>query len=156
VRYCLAPAKRVFNIRSLDPTDKYFGFFVRRGFSSIGILFFVHAKLEARQPHLYTLSAFDNIRDWQRDELFSLCQRLAVAMELKFRDFRFPLFIATSGRAVSLPLFDSWNFLGADMSRARLRSALEALGVSNKERKRLDKEYQALRTAMVPSDSPAN
>ena len=120
---------------------------------------FAHKSLERGQMlkvlH-HTLSAFDNMRDWQRDELFSLCQRLAAAMELKFRDFLFPLFIATSGRAVSLPLFDSWMFLGADMSRARLRSALEALGVSNKERKRLDKEYQALQTAMAPSDRPAN
>ena len=92
----------------------------------------------------HTLSAFDEMRRWQRDDLFNLCQQLAAAMDLKFRDFLFPLFIATSGRAVSLPLFDSWIFLGADLSRARLRAGLDALGVSNKERKRLDKEYQAL------------
>lgn len=92
----------------------------------------------------HTLSAFDDMRQWQREDLFTLCQQLAGAMELKFRDFLFPLFIATSGRAVSLPLFDSWMFLGADLSRARLRGALDALGASNKERKRLDKAYQAL------------
>jgi len=90
------------------------------------------------------LSAFYDMRQWQREDLFTLCQQLAGAMELKFRDFLFPLFIATSGRAVSLPLFDSWMFLGADLSRARLRGALDALGASNKERKRLDKAYQAL------------
>jgi glutamyl-tRNA synthetase len=74
-------------------------------------------------------------------------------MGLKFRDFLAPLFIATSGRAVSLPLFDSWIFMGSDLSRARLRAALDALGVSNKERKRLDKEYQALESTLAADDA---
>ena len=76
------------------------------------------------------------------------------SMELKFRDFLFPLFIATSGRAVSLPLFDSWMFLGADLSRARLRAALELIGASKKERKRLDKEYQAIKAAIDSAPAP--
>lgn len=100
----------------------------------------------------HTLSAFDELRQWQRDELFGLCQQLAQSLNLKFRDFLFPLFIATSGRAVSLPLFDSWIFLGPDLSRARLRTALDVLGASNKERKRLDKEYQAL-LPLIANDS---
>jgi glutamyl-tRNA synthetase len=79
---------------------------------------------------------------------------MAQAMELKFRDFLFPLFIATSGRAVSLPLFDSWMFLGADLSRSRLRSALELIGASKKERKRLDKEYQAIKAAIDSAPAP--
>ena len=102
----------------------------------------------------HTLAAFDEMRDWQRDDLFALCQGMAQAMELKFRDFLFPLFIATSGRAVSLPLFDSWMFLGADLSRARLRSALELIGVAKKERKRLDKEYQAIKAAIDSAPAP--
>ena len=59
----------------------------------------------------HTLAAFDEMREWHRDGLFELCQGLAAALELKFRDFLFPLFVATSGRAVSLPLFDSWIFM---------------------------------------------
>jgi glutamyl-tRNA synthetase len=102
----------------------------------------------------HTLAAFDEMRDWQRDDLFLLCQGVAQAMELKFRDFLFPLFIATSGRAVSLPLFDSWMFLGADLSRARLRSALELIGASKKERKRLDKEYQAIKAVIDSARVP--
>ena len=46
----------------------------------------------------HTLAAFDEMRDWQRDDLFALCQEMANVMELKFRDFLFPLFIATSGK----------------------------------------------------------
>ena len=101
----------------------------------------------------HTLAAFDEMRDWRRDDLFALCQALSGAMGLKFRDFLAPLFIATSGRAVSLPLFDSWVFMGSDLSRARLRAALDALGVSNKERKRLDKEYQALESTLAADDA---
>ena len=101
----------------------------------------------------HTLAAFDEMRDWRRDELFALCQALSEAMGLKFRDFLVPLFIATSGRAVSLPLFDSWVFMGSDLSRSRLRAALDALGVSNKERKRLDKEYQGIRSTLAASDA---
>ena len=63
---------------------------------------------------------------------------------MKLRDFLFPLFIAISGREVSLPLFDSLVFLGPDLSRGRLRDALEVLNVSGKERKRLDKAVEQL------------
>jgi len=45
---------------------------------------------------------------------------------------------------VSLPLFDSMVFLGADLTRARIRDALAVVGVSKKQGKRLDKAYQAL------------
>ena len=45
---------------------------------------------------------------------------------------------------MSLPLFDSLIFLGADLSRARLRDALEVLSVSGKERKKLDKAFAQL------------
>jgi hypothetical protein len=56
----------------------------------------------------------------------------------------FPLFIAISGREVSLPLFDSLIFLGPDLARGRLRDALDTLAISGKERKRLDKELEQL------------
>ena len=92
----------------------------------------------------HTLAAFDEMREWQRDAIFDCCQQLAKACGLKFRDFLFPLFVSISGRSVSLPLFDSLVFLGPDLSRARLRDALECFAVSGKERKRLDKSYAAI------------
>ena len=86
----------------------------------------------------------DTQMDWDRDVLMQVCQALAQAMELKFRDFLFPLFVALSGRTVTLPLFDSMSFLGPDLTRVRIRQALESLGMSGKEKKRLDKAYSAL------------
>lgn len=94
----------------------------------------------------HTSKAFDEQRDWQRDALFALCQQLAEALGMKFRDYLFPLFVAVSGRAVTLPLFDSLAFLGPDISRRRLRDALDAVGVSKKARKRLDKEWDTFGT----------
>ncbi|MFM7119274.1 MAG: glutamate--tRNA ligase, partial [Gammaproteobacteria bacterium] len=84
----------------------------------------------------------DALRHWQRDQLFEICQSLANHMGLKIREFLFPLFIALSGRAVALPLFDSMVVLGPDLSRVRIREALLALGVSGKQTKRFEKLYR--------------
>ncbi|MYD97700.1 MAG: glutamate--tRNA ligase [Gammaproteobacteria bacterium] len=87
----------------------------------------------------------DDLHDWNRDTLHDSFRALAEAMGIGMRDFLAPLFIAISGRAVSLPLFDAMAYLGRDLVRARLRSALEALGgVSKKETKRLERSYREL------------
>lgn len=85
----------------------------------------------------------DAMRDWERQTLFDTCQDLAAFMDLKIRDFLYPLFIAISGRSVSLPLFDSMVFLGPDLTRARIREALGVVGVSKKQAKRLEKQHRA-------------
>ena len=64
-------------------------------------------------------------------------------MDLKLRDFLKPLFLAVSGKGVSLPLFDSMVFLGSDLSRARIRDAVRVIGISKKAAKRLEKNYAA-------------
>jgi glutamyl-tRNA synthetase len=106
---------------------------------------FQHPKLDAEQvvEILDLLSReLDALRAWERQALFDTCQALAAWMGLKIRDFLAPLFIALSGRAVSLPLFDSMVFLGADLTRVRLREALAVLGVSKKQSKRLEKRHR--------------
>ncbi len=90
----------------------------------------------------------DLLRTWERDELFEICQGLAGWMDLKIREFLHPLFIALAGRAVALPLFDSMVFLGADLTRIRLREALKVLGVSKKQGKRLEKLYRGYRSSL--------
>jgi len=57
----------------------------------------------------------------------------------------FPVFIAIAGSSVSTSVIDSIAVLGLDMTRARLRHAIEILGgVSKKQLKNLEKEYSAL------------
>ena len=55
-------------------------------------------------------------------------------------------FVAMSGAPVSLPLFDGLALLGPDLTRMRLRRALEILGesgngLSKKGLKSLEKDY---------------
>jgi glutamyl-tRNA synthetase len=104
---------------------------------------FDHKKLsedDVAKIVFYASGALDDIEAWHSETIMAQCQKLADALELKFRDFLAPLFIAVSGRSVTLPLFDSMEFLGREITRARLRTALDALEISGKQKKRLEKE----------------
>jgi glutamyl-tRNA synthetase len=93
----------------------------------------------------FSLWRFEAMRVWQRDDLYAACQQLAQALGLKIREFLFPLFLAISGRPVALPLFDSMVVLGSDVTRLRIRDAIETLGgVSKKQAKNLEREFRAL------------
>ncbi|MFK8048121.1 MAG: glutamate--tRNA ligase [Halioglobus sp.] len=82
---------------------------------------------------------------WTRDNIWSELKNTADAQEIKVKDFLAPLFIAISGSDASFSVVDSMELLGPDMSRARIRHAIEVLGgVSKKAMKRLEKEYQQL------------
>jgi len=84
-------------------------------------------------------------RDWSAESLNQLFVQLAEQLDYKIRDVLAPMFIAISGKPVSPPLFDSMSLLGPDMTRARVRHALNSLGgVSKKQLKKLDKQYVAL------------
>ena len=116
------------------------------------------ANLTAEDFHHKTLSAedckrvldhtsrrLDELEDWRRDAIYRALRELAEAMDMKMRDFLAPLFIAIAGRASALPLFDSMAYLGRDITRDRLRSAVAALGgISKKEAKRLERSYREL------------
>ena len=85
----------------------------------------------------------EELPSWHRDALYGALKCLADAMGVKMRDFLAPLFIAISGRPVSLSLFDSMAYLGRDIVRARLRDAFAALGgISKNEAKRLERDYR--------------
>jgi glutamyl-tRNA synthetase len=87
----------------------------------------------------------DELRAWEREALQADIQQLAVRMGFKIRDFLFPLFVAVSGQPVSLPLYDSMAVLGPDLTRMRIRDAIEVLGgVSKKLAKKWEKEFRDL------------
>jgi glutamyl-tRNA synthetase len=103
---------------------------------------------ELKRSLQFALWVLEAQQDWQSAGLQSALKELAEAMDIKIRDFLGPLFVAVSGRPVSPPLFDSMAILGADMTRARVRHALNALGgVSKKQAKRLESDYRSLRSA---------
>jgi len=89
----------------------------------------------------------ETLRTWERDAIFAELKSLADATGIKVKDFLAPLFVAISGTTASFSVMDAMVLLGPDMSRARLRQAIEVLGgVGKKQLKKLEKAYQALGT----------
>ena len=118
---------------------------------------FEHKKLDAAQIReilQLLLWRLENMEEWDRDRVEQQCQQISSFLELKIRDTLFPVFVAISGKAVSTSVIDSIAILGLDITRARLRHALEVLGgVSKKETKRLEKQYRALQDFMAGEDA---
>mgnify|MGYP000678146889 CR=1 FL=1 len=89
--------------------------------------------------------SLENLSEWNREELEQEVFGLAQKMDIKIRDFVAPLFIALSGKPSAVSVIDSMDVLGVDMTRVRLRRALDVLGgVSKKGAKKLEKEFAAL------------
>lgn len=88
---------------------------------------------------LWTLEAQ---RHWQRDNLFADLKSVADHFDIKIKNFLAPFFIAVAGTTASISVMDSMEMLGPDISRARIRHAIDVLGgVSKKQMKKLEKEY---------------
>ncbi|MBY4677901.1 glutamate--tRNA ligase [Marinobacterium arenosum] len=93
----------------------------------------------------FTVWYLDSERHWDKDRLFRNLKQVADALELKIRDFLFPLFIAIAGTSQTVSVMDSMAILGPDMSRARMRHALNLVGgPSKKQAKKWEKEYRAI------------
>ena len=109
---------------------------------------FAHNKLEEAQIKRvlqFTLWKLEAQRHWSKETIFADIKALAKAMELKMGDFMFSIFVAVAGTPNSWSVMDSMALLGPDMTRSRLRHALEVMGgFSKKETKRVEKEYAAL------------
>jgi len=98
--------------------------------------------LEVLQIALWRL---ESVQQWSRDNVFNALKAVADGMDIKLKPFLAPLFIAIAGSSASISVMDSMNLLGADMSRARLRFAIELLGgIGKKKLKKLEKGYQQL------------
>ncbi|MCB1675122.1 MAG: glutamate--tRNA ligase [Halioglobus sp.] len=93
----------------------------------------------------FALWRMEALRRWQRDAIWTELKGLADALGIKVKDFLAPVFVAIAGSSASFSVVDSMELLGPDVSRARLRHAIDVLGgVSKKALKRLEKEYQSL------------
>ena len=107
------------------------------------------AEGEARESAVmqmqFVLWRLEAQQDWSRDALFAALKALADAMGTKPKELFAPLFVALSGQKVAYSVPDSMAILGPDMTRARLRAAIDVCGgVSKKAVKRLEKDYAAL------------
>ncbi|MDR5859379.1 glutamate--tRNA ligase [Halomonas eurihalina] len=109
---------------------------------------FAKVKLE-REPLLKLLQflvwRFEVVPAWNKEALLGEVKALSAHFELKMKDFLAPVFIAVTGSSSSTSVMDAMAILGSDMTRARLRHAIEVLGgVSKKQAKRFEKEFREL------------
>ena len=94
----------------------------------------------------FSLWRLESLEVWTHDEIQSHFQLIADQLNLKVRDFLFPLFVAVTGSAVSLSVIESITILEINVVRMRLRTAIDLLGgVSKKKQKLLEKAYRDLR-----------
>jgi len=102
--------------------------------------------LEQQKPLLqFTLWRMETLNCWQRDDIFNELKTLAEQMDIKLKDFLAPLFVAIAGTTATISVMDSMVLLGSDMTRARLRHALNVFGpLGKKQLKKLEKSYQQL------------
>lgn len=102
----------------------------------------VEQQVEILQFSLWRLEALQN---FQRDAIFTELKSLSDALEIKLKNFLAPLFVAIAGSTASISVMDSMALLGPDITRARLRQAIDVLGgVSKKKMKKLEKAYAKL------------
>lgn len=102
---------------------------------------------EQKKVLQFALWQLEALRQWQREDIFASLKVIADALEMKLKDFLAPLFIAISGSTASFSVMDAMVLLGSDLSRARLRHAIEVLGGAGKKvLKRYEKEYAACLT----------
>ncbi|SIT18368.1 glutamyl-tRNA synthetase [Thalassolituus maritimus] len=113
---------------------------------------FEHKVLDAEattnilQMGLWQLEA---IRHWEKENIEQALFGLAKQMDVKIRDFLYPFFIAIAGTSSTISVLDTMALLGPDMSRARVRHAVDTLGAPGKKKlKKLEKEYTSLLIAM--------
>lgn len=85
-------------------------------------------------------------RHWDREAIEQALFPLAKAMDVKLKDFLYPFFIAIAGTSSTISVLDSMVFLGPDMSRARVRNALQVVAgeLGKKKLKKLEKTYNDL------------
>jgi glutamyl-tRNA synthetase len=109
---------------------------------------FAHNKLDETQIKRilqFTLWRLEAQRQWTKENIFADIKFLSSAMGVKMGDFNFPIFVAIAGTPNSWSIMDSMAVLGPDMTRARLRAAIDLLGgFSKKDSKRVEKEYESL------------
>ena len=124
------------------------------GFLAAGMLpittdSFAGIKLEEQQLKQvlqFTLWRLEGMSTWNREAIFEQFKTLATAMDIKLKDFLAPFFIAIAGTSASFSVMDSMALLGPDLSRARIRHAIEILfgTIGKKQMKALEKAYAAL------------
>jgi len=100
---------------------------------------------QVRQLMQLILWKLESLRQWEKDNITATIQAVVESLELKLRDAMPLMFAAITGQASSVSVLDAMEILGPDLTRFRLRQALDLLGgVSKKENKEWEKLLGAI------------
>ncbi len=100
---------------------------------------------QQRQAYHLALVQFDAMIEWNRGGVESALRRTAEVLDVKIKDFIRPMYLAITGAAQGVPLFEATVHLGRDIIRERLRHAIELLGpVTAKEAKAWEEMLAAM------------
>lgn len=104
---------------------------------------FVSKKLspdQVRQVIQLILWKLEALRQWEKDRITACIQAVVDGLGFKLRDAMPLMFAGITGQASSVSVLDAMEILGPDLTRYRLRQALDLLGgVSKKENKEWEK-----------------
>ncbi len=107
-----------------------------------------HKKLDEQQVRKtlqFVLWELEALRQWNKEAITDCINQAGAALELKLRDIMPLMFVAITGQASSVSVLDAMVILGPDLTRYRLRQALEVLGgVSKKETKEWEKAFNSI------------
>jgi len=70
----------------------------------------------------------DVVPVWNASSIEGVLKGIAETLGRKLRDVTRPFYVAITGSATSVPLYDAMDILGRDLCRERLRHALDLLG----------------------------
>lgn len=88
-------------------------------------------KLDAasvRKAFALAMWELDAVESWNVAAVEGVLKDVAAKLDRKLRDVTKPFYVAITGSATSVPLYDAMDILGRDLCRERLRHALELLG----------------------------
>jgi glutamyl-tRNA synthetase len=106
---------------------------------------------QTRRVLALAMWTLDALSEWNVGGIEFAVDRVSGALGRKPREIARPLYVAITGSATSIPLYDSMELLGRDMTRERLRGALEVLGAPSKREQ--DDWRREFDTALRPQES---
>jgi glutamyl-tRNA synthetase len=104
----------------------------------------------------FTLWHLEALSEWDMDHISGALREVSKMCEVKFGSIMKVVFPVVCGSASGPPMFDALELLGADMSRARFRSALlMACGgqpMGSKKISKMQKAYRKAQAALLESE----
>ena len=105
-----------------------------------------HKKLDpdaVKRCLVWGMWSLDRLSTWETEGIEGALRGCADQLEVKLRDFLAPYYPAVTARKSATPLFETMRVLGRDLTRARLRDAVNVVGgLSKKQEAKWKKEFE--------------